>query len=64
MTDRVTLSGVDRSPMRHGDTGADALRDTVELARAVEALGYARFWVAEHHSAGTFAGTSPEILVG
>jgi luciferase family oxidoreductase group 1 len=50
--------------MRYGETGADALRDTVELAKAVEALGYDRFWVAEHHSAGTFAGTSPEILVG
>ena len=50
--------------MRHGETGAHALRDTVELAKAVEALGYARYWVAEHHSTGTFAGTSPEILVG
>ena len=50
--------------MRYGETGADALRDTVELAKAVEALGYERFWVAEHHSAGTFAGTSPEILIG
>ncbi len=50
--------------MRRGETGADALRDTVALAKATEALGYARYWVAEHHSAGTFAGTSPEILVG
>ena len=50
--------------MRHGETGAHALRDTVELAKATEALGFARFWVAEHHSAGTYAGTSPEILVG
>ena len=50
--------------MRHGETGAQALKDTVALAQATEALGYARFWVAEHHSAGTFAGTSPEILIG
>ena len=50
--------------MRHGETGAHGLRDSVELAKATEALGYARFWVAEHHSAGTFAGTSPEILIG
>ena len=50
--------------MRQGETGARALRDSVELAKATEALGYARFWVAEHHSAGTFAGTSPEILIG
>jgi luciferase family oxidoreductase group 1 len=50
--------------MRHGETGAHALRDTVALAKATEALGYSRFWVAEHHSAGTYAGTSPEILIG
>ena len=64
LSSELTLSVVDQSPMRHGETGAHALRDTVELAKAVEALGYARFWVAEHHSTGTFAGTSPEILVG
>jgi luciferase family oxidoreductase group 1 len=50
--------------MRYGETGANALRDTVELAKAVETQGYSRIWVAEHHSAGTFAGTSPEILIG
>ena len=50
--------------MRRGETGAHALRDSVALAKATEALGYARYWVAEHHSAGTFAGTSPEILIG
>ena len=64
LSSELTLSIVDQSPMRHGESGADALRDTVELAKAAEALGYARYWVAEHHSAGTFAGTSPEILVG
>ena len=50
--------------MRHGETGAHALRDTVELAKATEALGYSRYWVAEHHNTGTYAGTSPEILAG
>ncbi|MDA1174478.1 MAG: LLM class flavin-dependent oxidoreductase [Chloroflexi bacterium] len=64
LSSELTLSVVDQSPMRHGETGAQALRDTVELAKATEALGYSRFWVAEHHSAGTFAGTSPEILIG
>ena len=60
----LTLSVVDQSPIRRGETAADALRDTVELAKATDRLGYARYWVAEHHSAGTFAGTSPEILIG
>jgi len=50
--------------MRNGETGAHALRDSVALAKATETLGYARYWVAEHHSGGTFAGTSPEILIG
>jgi len=50
--------------MRRGGTAAEALRDTVRLAQATDRLGYARFWVAEHHNAGTFVGTSPEILIG
>ena len=50
--------------MRKGESGADALRDTINLAKAVEALGYERYWVAEHHSTGTFAGTAPEVLIG
>ena len=64
LNSEVTLSVVDQSPMRRGETSASALRDIVELAKAVEACGYTRFWVAEHHSTGTFAGTSPEILIG
>lgn len=50
--------------MRRGDTGPNALRDTVRLAEVTESLGYRRFWVAEHHSSRTFVGTSPEILSG
>lgn len=48
--------------MRQGGTGADALHETIELARATEAAGYERFWVAEHHSLAGIASTSPEIL--
>lgn len=50
--------------MRQGESAANALRDTVALAQAVEELGYIRYWVAEHHNTGTHAGTSPEILTG
>lgn len=50
--------------MRLGGTAADALRETVELARVAERLGYHRYWVAEHHNATSFAGTSPEVLIG
>ena len=64
MNNALTLSVVDQSPVREGGTAADALRETTELARATEALGYVRYWVAEHHNLPNFAGTSPEILIG
>jgi luciferase family oxidoreductase group 1 len=57
------LSVVDQSPLRRGGTAAEALRNSVRLARAVEKLGYHRYWAAEHHNASSFAGPSPEILV-
>ena len=50
--------------MRKGGTGADALRETIELAQATERMGYERFWVAEHHNITSIASTSPEILIG
>jgi luciferase family oxidoreductase group 1 len=61
---KLTLSVLDQSPVRCDGTAADALRETVELAKAAERLGYARYWVSEHHNTAGFAGTSPEILVG
>ena len=64
MGPKLTLSVVDQSPVRQGDTAADALRETIELAVATEALGYQRYWLAEHHSLPNFAGTSPEVLIG
>ena len=62
--DDVTLSVVDQSPIRKGGTPSQALEETVELARHAERLGYARYWVAEHHNSTSFTGTSPEILIG
>jgi luciferase family oxidoreductase group 1 len=60
----LQLSVLDQSPVREGGTAADALQETIALAVATEAMGYRRFWVAEHHNLGNFAGTSPEILIG
>ena len=60
----LRLSVVDQAPVRKGGSGADALRETIELARATEAMGYERFWVAEHHNLSSIASTSPEILIG
>ena len=50
--------------MREGGSPGEALRETIELAVVAEALGYKRYWVAEHHNLPNFAGTSPEMLVG
>lgn len=56
------LSVLDLSPVPSGATPAEALRASVELARHVEALGFTRYWLAEHHSAASLACSSPEIL--
>lgn len=64
MSQSLTLSVVDQSPMREGSGPGEALRETIDLAVAVEALGYQRYWVAEHHNLPNFAGTSPEMMVG
>ena len=45
-------------------TAADALRNTLDLARACDALGYHRYWLAEHHASVGLAGCSPEALIG
>ncbi|HYJ78043.1 MAG TPA: LLM class flavin-dependent oxidoreductase [Longimicrobiaceae bacterium] len=59
----LKLGVVDQSPVRTGGTGAEAVRETLELARAAERLGYSRYWLAEHHSTNSFAGSAPEVLI-
>jgi len=59
----VRLSVLDQSPISEGSTGADALRNTVDLARLADELGYARYWVAEHHGTPMLASASPEVLI-
>ncbi|WP_406084182.1 LLM class flavin-dependent oxidoreductase [Streptomyces virginiae] len=56
------LSILDRSRTRQGRPAPQALRDTVELARTAEELGYHRFWVSEHHSVPGVAGSAPTVL--
>ncbi|WP_412075890.1 LLM class flavin-dependent oxidoreductase [Streptomyces xanthophaeus] len=56
------LSILDRSRIREGHSAPQALRDTLELARAAEGLGYHRFWVSEHHSVPGVAGSAPTVL--
>jgi luciferase family oxidoreductase group 1 len=60
----VLLSVLDQSPIAEGSTGAQALRNTVDLAQLTDSLGYHRYWVAEHHGGPMLAGPSPEVLIG
>jgi luciferase family oxidoreductase group 1 len=60
----LVLSVLDQSPIAEGATGADALRNTLDLAQLADRLGYRRYWVAEHHGGVMLAGTSPEVLLG
>ena len=56
----VTLSVLDQTPVATGSTPAEAIANSVDLAKRVEALGYARYWVAEHHGTYGLAGSAPE----
>src|SRR5436309_13066643 len=58
------LSVLDQSPVRSGATPADAIRETLALARRCDELGYTRYWLAEHHSTPALAGSAPEVLIG
>ncbi|WP_037497282.1 LLM class flavin-dependent oxidoreductase [Solirubrobacter soli] len=60
----LRLSVLDQSPIAEGMTGAEALHNTIDLARLTDALGYHRYWVAEHHGGPMLAGPSPEALIG
>ena len=64
MSDGLRLSVLDQSPIPEGSTGADALRNTIDLARLADELGYHRYWVAEHHATPGLASASPEALIG
>jgi hypothetical protein len=57
------LSVLDLATVREGHTSADALRGTIEIAKAADDLGYSRFWVAEHHNMPAVASTSPPVLI-
>lgn len=57
------LTVLDLVPVPSGSTAADALRNSTDLARQAERLGYARYWVAEHHLNPGVAGTSPAVVL-
>src|SRR3712207_8927369 len=58
------LSVLDVSPVSSGSNGAQALRNTLELSRLADRLGYERYWLAEHHNLPSIASSAPEIMIG
>ncbi len=60
----IPLSILDLSPVTAGGTGRQALRNTLDLAKRADALGFTRYWVAEHHNLSNIASASPDIMIG
>ena len=59
----LSLSVLDQSVPVTGSGEDAAIRDTLDLAQHCERLGYARFWVSEHHGLPSIIGSAPEILM-
>lgn len=55
---------LDLSPVSEGQEAADALANTVDLARAAERLGYHRYWLAEHHNMPGIASAATAVVIG
>ena len=60
----LKLSVVDQSPVSSGMTPGEALRNTIDLARRCDQLGYERYWIAEHHGMELIATSVPEVMIG
>ena len=58
------LSVLDQSPIARETTAAQALANTIDLARTADRLGYRRYWLAEHHASPGLAGVAPEAMIG
>src|ERR1700742_109840 len=60
----VPLSVLDLSPIKQGSDAAAALRESAELAKHCEALGYRRYWLAEHHNMPGIASAATAVAIG
>ena len=60
----IPLSILDLAPIVEGETAADALRKSLDLARHAERLGYTRYWVAEHHNMKGIASAATSVVIG
>jgi luciferase family oxidoreductase group 1 len=59
----LRLSVLDQSTIVTGRSPASSIAESLALAQHCERLGYARYWLAEHHNSGSIAGTAPEVLI-
>jgi luciferase family oxidoreductase group 1 len=60
----VPLSILDLSPVSANSTAAQALRNSLDLARHADGLDFRRYWVAEHHNLPAIASSAPDIMIG
>src|SRR3954453_21386126 len=60
----IPLSVLDLSPVTTGSSGPQALRNSIDLARHADRLGFARYCVAEHHKMPNIANLAPDIMIG
>ena len=60
----IPLSILDLSPVSAGSTAAQALRNSLDLARHADDLGFKRYWVAEHHNLPAIASSATDIMIG
>ncbi len=59
----MRLSVLDQSTVVSGRSPDVSIRESLALAQHAEALGYHRYWCAEHHNSASIAGSAPEILI-
>jgi luciferase family oxidoreductase group 1 len=60
----IPLSVLDLAPILEGGDATQTLRNTLELARHAERLGYKRFWLAEHHNMPGIASSATSVVIG
>jgi len=60
----LPLSVLDLAFVTTGTPPSQALRNSIDLAREAERLGYTRYWLAEHHNLPSVASAAPDIMIG
>jgi len=59
----LKLSVLDQTPIRKGSNASESLKESIELARLTDSLGYTRYWISEHHNTIMLAGAAPEVFL-